>query len=263
MIYITNCHTNDGFGSQFQTIVSLILVCLESGNQFIYNPIHFLSHNYENDPTFIQKANNLMNISSKFPTIERQSQVEELRIHICDMSIKYIIDRDIETYTKEKSLKLLREMFWENKDRSLLFGGDTSHTHVAIHIRRQNPHDILSFPDKETPPSDYKYRIGTPTSYYLKVMKIIRENHSPDKPPILFHIYSQGDINLFDPFISEDTILHINSDLFLSFTEMVAADILVTGHSSFSYIAAYFNEGTVYYWPFWHQPKKNWIQIPF
>jgi hypothetical protein len=266
MIYVTNCLTNDGFGSQFQLIISLILVCIENGYQFIYNPIHSLEHNYENDTNFICKANHTMNLSSKFPTIEHQSQVEELRIHICDMTVKYVIDADIEKYTKEESLKLIREMFWENKDRSLLFQENSLkklYTHVAIHIRRPNPHDANSFVDKDTPKDDYFYRVGTPDSYYLKVMQIIRESHSPEKPPLLFHIYSQGDISLFNSFVSEDTVLHINSDVFLSFTEMVGADILFTSFSSFSYIAAFLNEGTIYYHPFWHPPKNNWIQIPF
>lgn len=263
MIYVTNCHTGDGIGSQFQIIISLILVCIENGYQFIYNPLHFVQHNYDNDPDFINKANKLMNLSSKFPTIERQSQVEELRIHMCDATIKYVVDKNIEKYTKPEYLKILREMFWENKERSLLFGGDTSHTHVAIHIRRANLHDAYSFPDKKTPTHDYKCRIGTPESYYLKVMQIIRDTHSPTKPPLLFHIYSQGDISSFNSFVSEDTVLHINSDVFLSFTEMVAADILVTSFSSFSYITAFLNEGTVYYYPFWHPPKENWVQIPF
>lgn len=266
MIYVTNCLTNDGFGSQFQLIISLILVCIENGYQFIYNPIHSLEHNYENDANFICKANHTMNLSSKFPTIEHQSQVEELRIHICDMTVKYVVDADIEKYTKEESLKLIREMFWENKDRSLLFQGDSLkklNTHVAIHIRRPNPHDANSFVDKDTPKDDYFYRVGTPDSYYLKVMQIIRESHSPEKPPLLFHIYSQGDVSLFNSFVSEDTVLHINSDVFLSFTEMVGADVLFTSFSSFSYIAAFLNEGIIYYHPFWHPPKNNWIQIPF
>jgi hypothetical protein len=263
MIYVTNCHTNDGLGSQFQLIISLILVCIENGYQFIYNPIHFLEHNYENDPNFVNKTNELMNLSFKFPTIERQSQVEELHIHMCDMSIKYVVDKDIEKYTKEEYLQLVRNMFWQNKNRSILFGGDTYHTHVAIHIRRPNLHDPNSFPDKKTPNEDYYYRVGTPDSYYLKIIRIIKATHSSDKPPLLFHIYSQGDINMFNSFISDDTILHINEDVFLSFTEMVAADILVTSFSSFSYTAAFLNQNTIYYHPFWHPPKTNWIQIPF
>jgi hypothetical protein len=107
-------------------------------------------------------------------------------------------------------------------------------------------------------------RVGTPNEYYLNIMKIIRNNHYFNKntKPLLFHIYSQGESYLFEQFISEDTILHINTDMFSSFTEMVAADILVTSFSSFSYIAAFLNSGTIYYHPFWHPPRKSWINIP-
>ena len=151
MIYIANCHTNDGFGSQFQLIISLILFCIKNGYQFIYNPLCYLQHNYDNDSYFIKKTEHLMNISSKFPTIQCNSQIQELQIHICDMTIKYVIDNNIEEYATNESLELLRNMFWENKERSNLFKGDTSHTHVAIHIRRPNIDDCNSFHDKKHP----------------------------------------------------------------------------------------------------------------
>ena len=263
MVYITNCHTNDGFGSQFQVIVCLILICIKQGYQFIYNPLCFLEHNYDNDPDFIKKIEELMNISSKFPTIDSNTQIQDLQIHICDVTVKYVVDANIEDHATESSLQIVRDMFWQNKDRSKIFQGDTSHTHVAIHIRRPNMHDVNSFKDKP-PNNDYFQRVGTPNEYYLDIMQIIRKSHilTKKQKPLMFHIYSQGEPSLFKVFHSEDTMLHINTDVFSSFTEMVAADILVTSFSSFSYIAAFLNSGTIYYCPFWHPPRKNWINIP-
>lgn len=264
MIFVTNHHTNDGFGSQFQVIICLILICIENGFQFIYNPICYIDHNYDGDPDFINKLNKLMNISSKFPTIESQEQVERLHIQICDTTVKYMVDHEIERFANEKSLSLLRDMFWENKDRSLLFKGDTSHTHVAIHIRRPNQHDHHSFDDKKTPDKCYHYRVNTPNDYYLNAIQIIRNDYHKgevEKKPLLFHIYSQGEISMFDSFIADDTVLHIDQDIVTTFTEMVGADILMTSFSSFSYIAGFLNSGIVYYQHFWHPPRSNWIRV--
>ena len=44
-----------------------------------------------------------------------------------------------------------------------------------------------------------------------------------------------------------------------TFMGMVNSDILVTSASSFSYIAAFLNEGEIYYKKFWHPPMEKWI----
>jgi hypothetical protein len=56
-------------------------------------------------------------------------------------------------------------------------------------------------------------------------------------------------------------LFYIDEDLKDTFTALVGSDILVTSRSSFSYIAAILNDGEIYYLPFWHKPKKNWIII--
>ena len=43
------------------------------------------------------------------------------------------------------------------------------------------------------------------------------------------------------------------------FNGLVFADGLITSGSSFSYIAAIFNRGIVYYKRFWHKPANHWV----
>ena len=74
-----------------------------------------------------------------------------------------------------------------------------------------------------------------------------------------FHIYSQGILDSFKCFESDDTVLHINEDLFSTYTGLVAGNILVTSASSLSYSAALISDGIIYYLPFWHPPLNNWI----
>jgi len=40
---------------------------------------------------------------------------------------------------------------------------------------------------------------------------------------------------------------------------MATADALIISRSSFSYLAALFSKGIVIYYPFWHQPLKEWL----
>ena len=44
-----------------------------------------------------------------------------------------------------------------------------------------------------------------------------------------------------------------------TFIGLVAADILITSRSSFSYSAAIISDGEIYYQQFWHPPGDKWI----
>ena len=93
----------------------------------------------------------------------------------------------------------------------------------------------------------------------LKLQMIINIREKYKHKDLQFHIYSQGNIQDFDYFISNDTIFHINEDLTNTFIGLVVADILVTSASSLSYSAALISDGEIYYLPFWHPPLDNWI----
>jgi hypothetical protein len=141
-------------------------------------------------------------------------------------------------------------MFWANKDRKSVF--TNGKVNVAVHIRRMNTHD-------KTLPYVEPERVTTGNDFYLNAIDRIRREHA-DKD-LQFHIYSQGNIENFELFMREDTVLHLDEDLSKTFVEMVAADILVTTFSSFSYIAGYLNDGIVYYQSFWHPKRGKWIHL--
>ena len=122
-------------------------------------------------------------------------------------------------------------------------------TNIAVHIRRENIHDKGRAGE----------RITTPNKYYLNVMNNIRNKYN-DKKELLFHIYSQGDINNFKILDNNDVIFHLNEDIGKTFTGLVSADILVISPSSFSYTAALISDGEIYYKKFLHKPKSNWIK---
>jgi hypothetical protein len=199
-----------------------------------------MEHNYDNDPEFCNKINAFMNVTSRFETINDNH--ENIGVEKHDAHIKYVMDDNIDLFVSDNSLKFVREMFWENKNRNIF---NNKKFNVVIHIRRPNSHD------------NRLQGADTPNEYYLNVIKRIRQEHN-DKD-LQFHIHSQGNNSMFERFRNEDTYIKLNLDLRESFKELVAADILVTSASSFSYIAGYLTEGIVYYMPFWHKPLPNWI----
>jgi len=53
----------------------------------------------------------------------------------------------------------------------------------------------------------------------------------------------------------------MDTDVFYTLHHLINADVLVIAKSSFSYLAGIYNQKTVMYFPFYHSPLKNWINI--
>jgi hypothetical protein len=231
---------SDGFGAQYQSIIETILYCRNNNMDYLYSPFVSVEHNYDNDPTFCDKLENLMNLKDNI-------QNNNTQLHTTELGISHVfnaVEPWLDFYCNSDTMSFIKECFWKNKDRDHF---KNNKFNVAVQIRRENAHDRGCAWD----------RITTPNNYYLDVMNIIREKYK--HTPIQFHIYSHGDINNFTELIQDDVEMHIDEDLISTFIGLVAADILITSTSSFSYVAALLSDGIVYYKQFWHPPKKAWI----
>ncbi len=237
-LIVTNPRRSDGFGAQFQTVIYSILFAEINHRPFLYTPIQTIEHNYEQDPAFLDRLETLMNLRDYYPLNENLLLQED-----SSHEMVHFFESHLSECLKTESLKRIKTLFRINKDRDLFFSPDQFH--IAIHIRRSNPHDSFVL----TP--------EIPNSFYWRIMDQLRNKYK-DKNP-LFHLFSQGDESGFkDVFLDKDVILHINSSLEDAFTSMVLADLLVTAASSLSYTAGILSDGIVYYLPFWHPPLPGW-----
>ena len=258
--HISNISLSDGFGSQYQHILCVCLISMANGWVFVYNPLKYVEHNYDKDPKFTEKLEQLMNIRPFYQTLTDELK-NTAHVTMCDMTAKYVVDRQINLFANEHHLFVIRSMFWANKTRETVFSQfPENKCHVAVHIRRLNQHDVtLPFVEAE--------RFNTTDDFYLKAIQRIRDEYgvsdsgAASGKELLFHVYSQGNDEQFRCYESADTVLHINDDLTTTFVQMAAADILVTSFSSFSYVAGFINDGKVYYHPFWHPPRSCWIGL--
>lgn len=261
--YISNTLLGDGIGSQYQHIISVLLIAMHENCEFIYNPVQRIQHNYDNDPDYINKFENLMNIRAYYPTVGDPTAPETSKIIFCSMDAKYHIDKHIDDYATDTALTSIRKMFWANKNDSGCAppANDKTVIRVAAHIRRINE------TDKELPVLEPE-RFTTTNEFYIEIMKnLIREHNenyakAASPPSLEFHVYSQGHPEDFEDFlIIPNLVLHINENVFDTFVDLVSADILITSFSSFSYTAALLNTNTVLYHEFWHKPRANWRRI--
>jgi hypothetical protein len=243
-MYTTTDLYIDGFGAQYLRIIALYILSKYNNWIFHYRPFSSMEHNYENDPLFIEKKEELINLKNNIENIDSIKYKYE-NIHHSSFLANF--EHNIDLCYKSEQMAFLKKCFWEKKEKDIF---KNCKINVAVHIRRLNSHDGGT--------SNAGIRISTPNLYYLNIMNKIRSKYA-DKN-LLFHIYSQGNTSDFLDLVKiNDTELHLNADVESTFTSMVAADILVTSPSCLSYVAALLSDGEIWYKKFWHPPVNDWI----
>jgi len=251
MGYYTQIHRTDGFGAQFQTILYTLLYTELTNNIYVYsdiNHIDLITHTGTIKDTEIENSLEDIVKYMGFDTFCTNRNMITDNVDICDYgTIAYPhINNNINTVFKSKNFDRYKQFFYSDKINRF----DKNYLNVAIHIR------ILGNFENE----NNRFRDGThnvPSTYFLDKMDIIRTKYKNKK--ILFHIYSQGNIEMFKDFIGDDIIFHLNEKVLDTFTDLIFADVLVTTRSSFSYMAALLSNNEIYYLSFWCLPMNNWI----
>ena len=233
----------DGYGSQFQNIISAIVYAELNNLEYVHRPIKNMEHNYDNDPYFVKRLNEHMNIDTKYRIIDKVNTNEkEIKSKI---TFKQYFDKNFEKYYNSKSLKNIRKNYLANKKpKSHYFKKGI--VHITVHLRRHNSHDsrgVPIFDDK-----------------YLNIMKQINEKYTKLNVKHQFHIESQGKIEDFKHFsdVFTNITFHLNDLPEVAFHRMVISDILMTNASSYSYTAALLSKGLIFYKKFWHTGAEKW-----
>lgn len=219
----------DGFGAQYQAIMSGIAYCKFKNYNYIHTPLLRLSrqHTYN-----IKSLNNFIGI----PYIKCYNDI--------NIDIKETFSR-IVNYSKNPSnyytndvVSTLREYYYSTLKPEL------ENIDIAIHIRRGDVTNKM------------KQRY-TNNTYYNKIIKFLN-NKYPDYNIIIF---SEGKIEDFNELNGNNISFKLDTSLEETFHSMVSAKILVTAKSSFSYCAAILNTNKIYYIDFAHKPLNHWDRI--
>ncbi len=234
---LTNPYLSDGFGSQFQEIICSAVYAELAGKTFVYTPFQKMEHNYDNDPDFLSKKEELINFIDHFP-VNTNLEIQE-----SGCVYRRTLDEHLLFFAFSDTLDKIKTIFRLNKQKERYF--DPNYFNIAIHVRRPNSHDGLN--------GNFRY---LEDEIYLRIIDALRKEY----PLARFHIHSQGKIEDFKKiYQGKDIIFHLNDAVEDAFASMVLADALVTAKSSLSYAAALLSEGEVYYIPFWHPPFPGWI----
>jgi hypothetical protein len=248
--YYTNELRGDGFGANYQTLISAILLAeVYYKSEFVYTKPN-LKNIYEDEA---DEYENIMNLSNCFKSI---NDIEDKNsVSIIEIQHSYnIINSNLDYYLKSDTMKKIRSMFKQNKITDIL---DKNYNHIAIHIRRPSCHKNIDISEEHNEGWDkttmnieqlcaYTRRFTT-DNYFIDIINSIRQNNTSKKN--IFHIFSESnDVNnIFNNFLgSNDIILHINEPVKETYIYMVMCDILVISKSAFSFTASLLTDNLVF-----------------
>jgi len=123
-----------------------------------------------------------------------------------------------------------KESYWLDKTKYVF---ETDNTNIGLHIRRG---DI----SKEGNSNRW-----LELNDYLKLMDTLRDKKYPN--PVKFHIFSEGAVDTFKELEGSDVVFHLDGSDIETFRMLSSIDILVTGLSTFSILAAYLSDGQIYF----------------
>ena len=266
--YYSTIPFDDGLGAQFQRFVWTCIYAEEcEESTFIYRTPNKMAHNYTDDPNYIENLETLMNMKPHYLNYNDAVADKTIQNILTPdfYDIFNYVERNIDKCMKSKSMARIKDYYWQNKnsvrDRPRLYripDGDRTYTHhLAAHIRRPNCDDTR-------PNGGEEYT----NEYYIKSLMTIRDKYmkQDSNNRIQFHIYSQGTEDKFanisgHEILGPDVMLHINDSNEDTYLGMTMADILVTSASSYSYSAAFFCNGDIFYTEFWHKPCSWWNKL--
>lgn len=220
---------SDGFGAQYQAMMSGIAFCEYKNYTYVHTPFHSLDHGLNLD-----EMNKFIGLKN-----EKEYSQDELKniIHE-DFSHDVHFGPNPSMYYTDKVLKKIRDAYYSTEKPQI------PDIDIAIHIRRG---DV-------GPDANNRY---TGNDIYAKAIKALKKKH----PDYKIKVFSQGKIEDFKDLGLDDSAFQLNAPVTNTFHSLVRAKIFVMAKSSFSYAAAILNENTIYYVEFHHKPLDKWINI--
>lgn len=217
----------DGFGAQYQSILSGISYCAYKNYIYIHTPFTQMEHNID-----INKANEFIGIHSNLEIYDSNCKIiekkYELEVNSC---------RKPSIYYTDKVLEYIRKCYYSSEKPHIGL------IDIAIHIRRG---DVTK--------GNKRY---TDNNFYAKIIQKLKIKY----PTYTITVFSEGNYNDFNNLGLEEKCFKLNTDIFETFHSLVCAKVLIQSFSSFSYCAGILNQNKVYHYDgFWHNKLDHWLK---
>lgn len=228
----------DGFGSQYQAIMSGIAYSYHKNLVYIHSPMKKISHG--GNPNQLNKFIGIKN---------SQTNYEREKIDISEPynKIVHTSKNPSEFYTHDV-LQIIRNFYYSTAKPEI---PKLERPEICIHIRRGDV-TLEKHPKRFVSLNKYREIIGKLLDRYpnYKIALCSEASAKDELSNFLSTIENREKIQII---VDESTEQ--------SFHRLVTAEVLVTSKSSFSYSAAILNKNIIYYIPFWHAKLNHWQNI--
>jgi hypothetical protein len=234
--YITITGKEDGFGAQYQAVMSGIAFCKYNNYVYIHTPFKKMNgHNIDNNE--VNKLNTFIGINNEY--LKKKNLLPSNNDIIIEKKYTEVHNNKTPSiYYTHNVLDIIRNYYFST-EKPIIDNID-----IAIHIRR----------------GDVKFdniKRHTDNNFYVKIIQELRNKY----PFYKITIFSEGDYEEFRDIGLEENCYKLNIDICETFHSLVCSKVLIMAKSSFSYSAALLNVNTIYYIDFWHKKLNHWLNI--
>jgi hypothetical protein len=223
----------DGFGAQYQAIMSGIAICKYKNYEYLHTPIKKINN---------VKTINEINEINKFIGIKNKNDNKSIDIKE-EFSYEVHTSSNPSIYYTKEVINIIRNYYYSTSKP------DIENIDIAIHIRRGDVIKNTFGPGKIDRFTD--------DNFYTEIINKLLIKY----PTYIINIYSEGKVEDFSIKGHDRLRFHLNRDLITTYHSLVKAKVLIMAKSSLSYSAGILNENKIYYIDFWHKKLDDWIHI--
>jgi len=254
--FLTNRVRSDGGGSQVLYAFFTLAIADWLKMPYRHRPFERIEHYTGGEQDFIDKWNNVFDFSKhfgtpeSFPVFSLGSRFQTLRaltsrsreVGITSHKFRDVSDRHPEILEEKRGI--LREIY---SPREATESVSSIPRGVLFHLRRgdvTSQSHPLRFTAVETLAEDSEI-LSTALGLQLAERTVV------------------GDLEPLEAELLAEKGFHVAStdDAFGALHQLASAQVLVTGVSSFSYLAGLISQGTVVFRNFWHPPMADWVSL--
>jgi len=258
----------DGAGAQALGIVSALLWARATRCRYLHTPFATIDHAIGSRKAWAVKWEAFLNLGLGETPVPDNAQVVSVEDFLRDpaayadpgivLAATQFHWRRFQTRTALRHVRtsLRSRYFASNKAGMRLHRSSPKALVAAVHIRRG---DVTA----DHPQRAIFYTQDEPI---LNTIQSIRSVARTIGRSVEVNVYSEGPPEMFDAFSAVGCRLHLDSNAFEAFHNLVRADILVQAKSSFSYVSGLISSGVVLHEPYFfggrhpaYLPAPGWI----
>jgi hypothetical protein len=244
-IQITCTGRTDGAGGQALSVISALAFADNHNCRYVHSPFRWIAHIEGDSAAWTRRWEEFFGFGHGEAPLPRDAEIVPIRrfVRLVRRDPGYRSDprtivqshgfgyrefsaRDISRLTPK-----LRAKYYSSDKSAIPVHRKDGAINVAVHVRRGDVTEGF-----------FRYMPDAPILAAIAQLRAILEQTGR---AAIFNIFSEGSPDQFAPYSEAGCVLHLSTDTFETFHNLVAADILVPAHSAFSRTAALLSEGVI------------------